>query len=66
MADPENDGLALRDPDRSRVVRRRRRGPLRVNEQTFAHLVTLLNWASSPYVKRLNLAFVMIDAADVI
>jgi AAA+ superfamily predicted ATPase len=28
-------------------------------EQT--HLVTLLNWASSPYVKRLNLAFVLID-----
>jgi AAA+ superfamily predicted ATPase len=28
-------------------------------EQT--HLVTLLNWASSPYIKRLNLAFVLID-----
>ena len=28
-------------------------------EQT--HLVTLLNWASSPYVKRLNIAFVLID-----
>jgi AAA+ superfamily predicted ATPase len=26
------------------------------------HLVTLLNWASSPYVKRLNMAFVMIEA----
>jgi SpoVK/Ycf46/Vps4 family AAA+-type ATPase len=26
------------------------------------HLVTLLNWASSPYVKRLNLAFVLIDS----
>ena len=26
------------------------------------HLVTLLNWASSPYVKRLNLAFVLMDA----
>jgi AAA+ superfamily predicted ATPase len=25
------------------------------------HLVTLLNWASSPYVKRLNLAFILID-----
>jgi SpoVK/Ycf46/Vps4 family AAA+-type ATPase len=25
------------------------------------HLVTLLNWATSPYVKRLNLAFVLID-----
>jgi len=29
-------------------------------EQT--HLVTLLNWATSPYVKRLNLAFVLVDA----
>lgn len=28
-------------------------------EQT--HLVTLLNWASSPYIKRLNLAFCLID-----
>lgn len=28
-------------------------------EQT--HLVTLLNWATSPYVKRLNLAFVLVD-----
>jgi AAA+ superfamily predicted ATPase len=28
-------------------------------EQT--NLVTLLNWASSPYVKRLNMAFVLID-----
>ena len=28
-------------------------------EQT--HLVTLLNWGSSPYIKRLNLAFVLID-----
>jgi AAA+ superfamily predicted ATPase len=25
------------------------------------HLVTLLNWASSPYVKRLNLCFVLIE-----
>jgi AAA+ superfamily predicted ATPase len=32
---------------------------LDLNEQT--HLVTLLNWASSPYIKRLNLAFVLID-----
>lgn len=32
---------------------------LDLGEQT--HLVTLLNWASSPYVKRLNLAFVLID-----
>jgi AAA+ superfamily predicted ATPase len=32
---------------------------LELAEQT--HLVTLLNWASSPYVKRLNMAFVLID-----
>ena len=32
---------------------------LDLNEQT--HLVTLLNWASSPYVKRLNMAFLLID-----
>jgi AAA+ superfamily predicted ATPase len=32
---------------------------LGLTEQT--HLVTLLNWASSPYVKRLNMAFVLID-----
>ena len=32
---------------------------LGLGEQT--HLVTLLNWASSPYVKRLNIAFVLID-----
>jgi AAA+ superfamily predicted ATPase len=34
-------------------------GNMDLNEQT--HLVTLLNWASSPYVKRLNIAFVLID-----
>jgi len=27
------------------------------------HVVTLLNWASSPYVKRLNMAFVLVDSA---
>ncbi len=32
---------------------------LDLSEQT--HMVTLLNWASSPYVKRLNMAFVLID-----
>jgi AAA+ superfamily predicted ATPase len=26
------------------------------------HLVTLLNWASNPYVKRANLAFILIDS----
>jgi AAA+ superfamily predicted ATPase len=34
-------------------------GTMDLNEQT--HLVTLLNWASSPYVKKLNVAFVLID-----
>jgi AAA+ superfamily predicted ATPase len=34
-------------------------GNMDLNEQT--HLVTLLNWASSPYVKKLNVAFVLID-----
>ena len=33
---------------------------LQLTDQT--QLVTLLNWASSPYVKRLNLAFVLIDS----
>ena len=33
---------------------------LQLSDQT--QLVTLLNWASSPYVKRLNLAFVLIDS----
>ncbi len=32
---------------------------LALAEQT--HLVTMLNWASSPYVKRLNMAFVLVD-----
>jgi len=30
--------------------------------QSSTHLVTLLNWAASPYVKRQNMAFVLIDA----
>lgn len=33
---------------------------LSLSEQT--QLVSLLNWASSPYVKRLNMAFVLIEA----
>ena len=35
--------------------------------QSSTHLVTLLNWAASPYVKRQNMAFVLIDSrlADV-
>src|SRR5262249_34684399 len=33
----------------------------RLSNQASAQLVTMLNWAMSPYVKRLNMAFVMID-----
>lgn len=32
------------------------------NQKNSTHIVTLLNWASSPYVKRLNTAFVLIDS----
>jgi AAA+ superfamily predicted ATPase len=34
----------------------------RLSLQSATHLVTLLNWASSPYVKRQNMAFVLFDA----
>jgi AAA+ superfamily predicted ATPase len=35
--------------------------PGRLNLQSSSQLVTMLNWAMSPHVKRLNMAFVMID-----
>jgi AAA+ superfamily predicted ATPase len=35
--------------------------PGRLSNQASSQLVTLLNWAMSPYVKRLNMAFVMVD-----
>jgi AAA+ superfamily predicted ATPase len=35
--------------------------PGRLNLQTSSQLVTMLNWAMSPHVKRLNMAFVLID-----
>ena len=35
--------------------------PGRLNAQASSHLVTMLNWATSPHVKRLNMAFVMVD-----
>jgi AAA+ superfamily predicted ATPase len=35
--------------------------PGRLNTQSSSQLVTMLNWAMSPHVKRLNMAFVMID-----
>jgi SpoVK/Ycf46/Vps4 family AAA+-type ATPase len=34
----------------------------RAQANSAQHLVTLLNWASNPYVKRANLAFVLIDS----
>ena len=36
--------------------------PGRLKLGTATNMVRVLNWASSPYVKRLNMAFVMIDA----
>jgi AAA+ superfamily predicted ATPase len=35
--------------------------PGRLNTGASSHIVTMLNWAMSPHVKRLNMAFVMID-----
>ena len=35
--------------------------PGRLNAQASAQLVMMLNWAMSPHVKRLNMAFVMLD-----
>ena len=35
--------------------------PGRLATSTAANLVTLLNWAASPYVKRMNMAFALID-----
>jgi SpoVK/Ycf46/Vps4 family AAA+-type ATPase len=35
--------------------------PGRLSAQASSQLVTLLNWAMSPHVKRLNLAFVLLD-----
>ncbi|MEP6914725.1 MAG: AAA family ATPase [Acidobacteriota bacterium] len=35
--------------------------PGRLNLQSSSQLVTMLNWAMSPQVKRLNMAFVMVD-----
>ena len=37
------------------------RGPGRLSPQASSQLVTLLNWATSPHVKRLNMAFVLVD-----
>ena len=35
--------------------------PGRLNLQASSQLVTMLNWATSPHVKRLNMAFVLVD-----
>jgi AAA+ superfamily predicted ATPase len=35
--------------------------PGRLNTQASSQLVTMLNWAMSPHVKRLNMAFVLVD-----
>ena len=35
--------------------------PARLNRQTSSELVTMLNWAISPHVKRLNMAFILVD-----
>jgi AAA+ superfamily predicted ATPase len=35
--------------------------PGRLSGTASTHIVTLLNWAASPHVKRLNMAFVLID-----
>src|SRR5206468_2022313 len=35
--------------------------PGRLNLQASSELVTMLNWAMSPHVKRLNMAFVLVD-----
>jgi AAA+ superfamily predicted ATPase len=35
--------------------------PGRLSLQASSHLVTMLNWAMSPHVKRLNMAFVLVD-----
>jgi AAA+ superfamily predicted ATPase len=35
--------------------------PGRLNLQSSSQLVTMMNWAMSPHVKRLNMAFVLID-----
>ncbi len=35
--------------------------PGRLNLQSSSDLVTMLNWAMSPHVKRLNMAFVLVD-----
>src|SRR4029434_4807616 len=35
--------------------------PGRLSAQASSQLVTMINWATSPHVKRLNMAFVLVD-----
>ena len=35
--------------------------PGRLSPQSSSQLVTMFNWATSPHVKRLNMAFVLVD-----
>jgi AAA+ superfamily predicted ATPase len=58
MADPDDRVRAAIIIDHASYVASRG-DRLGLADQT--HLVTLLNWATSPYVKRLNLAFVLVD-----
>ncbi len=58
MADPDDRVRAAIVIDHASYVASRG-DRLGLADQT--HLVTLLNWATSPYVKRLNLAFVLVD-----
>ncbi|MCA9678304.1 MAG: ATP-binding protein [Kofleriaceae bacterium] len=58
MADPDDRVRAAVIIDHASYVAARG-DRLSLADQT--HLVTLLNWAASPYVKRLNMAFAMID-----
>jgi len=59
MADPDDRVRAAIVIDHASYVAPRG-DRLALTDQT--QLVTLLNWASSPYVKRLNMAFVLIEA----
>jgi hypothetical protein len=62
LVQPDGQGQRAhphRDAVRLRLVHRARPGARR--RQRATNLVTLLKWAANPYVKRSNLAFVLID-----
>ena len=58
-AEPDRQSLALILDQASYVFPSGEPG--RLNLQASSQLVTMLNWAMSPHVKRLNMAFVMVD-----